>query len=188
MMRWIILFSCFSFSFLLYCCLLPQLMLELVMLWCFVCFGWGFLAFASPSPLMLPLLLLRINLYSFYYTQGSRNGEGWEDFSLCHFFICFLVLLWFRMGWKKSLREAFTRFIFVGNFSIINVSPAKNKKHKTSENVQQIWGMVSMLFLSTSYLWDSQWKRSSRLVQDQRFPKVLRCLRILPKVFYSFSE
>lgn len=44
MMRWIILFSCFSFSllFLLYCCPLPQLMLELVMLWCFVCFGWGF--------------------------------------------------------------------------------------------------------------------------------------------------
>lgn len=56
---------------------MPQLMLELVMLWCFVCFGWGF------SPLLRPIfwcLCYCINLYSFYYTQGSRTGAfGWGE-------------------------------------------------------------------------------------------------------------
>lgn len=76
----------FSFSplFLLYCCLLPQLMLELVMLWCFVCFGWGF------SPLLRPRLLVPLLLYKFIQfllhsgiTNGSRRagrGGGEEIF------------------------------------------------------------------------------------------------------------
>lgn len=179
MMRWIILFSCFSFSFLLYCCLLPQLMLELVMLWCFVCFGWGSFAFASSSLLILPLLLLYINLYSFYYTQGSRMEKDGKIF-LCHFFICFLVLLFFRMGLKKSLREAFTRFIFVGNFSIINVSVAKNKstKHLCSANMRK--GFKVLPFFEGFVEFCSDRKR----FQEWRCSKVWRCLQILPKVSF----
>lgn len=64
-----------SSCLLLYCCLLPQLMLELVMLWCFVCFRvWGLvLCFFF----LLPSLCDCINLYSFYYTQGSRMWRAW---------------------------------------------------------------------------------------------------------------
>jgi hypothetical protein len=116
-----------------FCCLLPQLMLELVML-CFVCFGLGFFR--------LCLLLLCINLYSFYYTQGSQEREEREEnlsyfLRLWFFFLSFLVSVissfYFSCsGLSGVVWEAFTRLIFVGNFSTINVSTKRKKKKHTN--------------------------------------------------------
>lgn len=128
MMRWIILFSCFSSRspslLLLYCCLLPQLMLELVMLWCFVCFRLGVSFFAFR-------FCYCINLYSFYYTQGSRmfraRGDGEVVGQRKEIFFCFLArlltLFFFYLascsGWenvdgrKKSLGRSFLHVSFL---------------------------------------------------------------------------
>lgn len=73
MMRWIILFSCFSFSSV-FIILLPfasaYAWVGNVMMFCM--FRLGFFAFTSPP--VFWCLCYCINLYSFYYTQGSRTG------------------------------------------------------------------------------------------------------------------
>lgn len=96
-----------SSLFLLYCCLLPQLMLELVTLWCFVCFSWGFSH-------LLSLLLLLYEFIQFLLHSGiKKNGrdEGWgKDFPF--------LRLW---------------FFVISSFSSSRVPDGTEKKEKSEE-------------------------------------------------------
>lgn len=126
MMRWIILFSWFSFSplFLLYCCLLPQLMLELVMLWCFVCFGWGYSAFAFVWYKFIQFLL-HSGITDARGETGRFSFISMVMVFSSFFFVCFLFL--FRIGYKRVWGKAFTRLIFVGSFLPLSFQRTENK-------------------------------------------------------------
>ena len=158
MMRWIILFSCFSFLslaslFLLYCCLLPQLMLELVMLWCFVCYGLGVF---SPLPFVVGGVYKFIQ---FLLHSGITNVDAGGDFSFLFlrlwfffsFYCFFFILVLARKNVSvREVCEAFTRLIFVGNFSTINVSTERKKSEEKKGNTQTPRKHKTFFFFSPS--------------------------------------
>lgn len=150
MMRWIILFSCFSFlsRFTVFIILLPfasaYARVGNVMMFCMLRLG-----VFSP----LPFVVGCINLYSFLLHSGITNVDAGGDFSASsssflsgyEFFFFFSIIassffLFRRVnyGWGGDWCEkAFTRLIFVGNFSTINVS-TKRKKEKRKKRKHTI--------------------------------------------------
>lgn len=94
------------------------------------------LGFFSP---LLFCFCYCINLYSFYYTQGSRmRREAKEIFFPFSQVMVFLFRSLLVPG-RKGLRESFYTshsFLVVGNFSTINVSTNRKWKHKTPERIK----------------------------------------------------